>query len=133
MELPEIVFVNDYELEDETPQLIIEIEDFIDSVSYFIAYVSEVIDFKNLPLSTKELATKVLLDAIDIREAYQAALGETLEDRAEDICDEMDEFEKMMETNEELMDTCLVYIDTIPKIRMQFGISVYIISRSGRC
>jgi hypothetical protein len=91
---------------------------------------------KNLPLSTKELATKVLLDAIEIREAYQAALGENLEeleDRAEDICDEMDEFEKMMATNEELMDTCLVYIDSEPKIKMQFAISVYIISKCGLC
>jgi hypothetical protein len=111
-------------------------KEFINDVDYFISYASSISEFKLVPESTRQSIETILFEAIDIRNAYHESLGEKveeLEERAEDICAEMEIFDAMMRKNESILDECLVYIDNRPIIQLQFGIGIFFISESGEC
>lgn len=120
----------------EESSLITEMEVFINDVNYFITYASAIEKLPNLPESIREFVKKILFEAEYIRDEYQKSLGENieeLEEGAEDICAEMETLEEMMRTNETALDGCLAYVDTHPKIKLQFGISIVFISDCGEC
>jgi hypothetical protein len=113
-----------------------EMEDFISNIDYFISYASSILNLRRLPKEKKYSLQKTLFDAINMRDAYQKSLGEkveALEDRAEDICTEMEMFEKMMQENESLLDECLIFVDIQPKIKFQFGMNIFFITECAEC
>jgi hypothetical protein len=113
-----------------------EMEDFISNIDDFISYASSILKLRRLPQEKKNSLQKTLFDAIDMRDAYQKSLEEkveALEVRAEDICTEMEMFEKMMQANEVLLDECLIFVDMQPRIKLQFGMNIFFISECAKC
>lgn len=125
-----------FDFDDASP-LISEMEEFIEDINDFLYYACLVARFKYLPELAKIKVENIKADAIKMRQMYQYSIRneteEELEERAEDICVEMDIFETMMRVNEEFLDECLAYSDITPKINLQFGIKAYLVSKSAEC
>lgn len=136
MESSSMDFAND-DFEDVTFPIIKAMKEFINYTSYFIFYASKMSELKHLPESARQTIKKMLFDAINIQNMYQKSLDgekvEELEERAENIYDEIEIFEEMMKVNEVILDKCLAYINIHPKIRLQFGINIYFVSQCGKC
>jgi uncharacterized membrane protein YgaE (UPF0421/DUF939 family) len=117
--------------------IIEEMMEFINDISYFIAYASIIADLKHLPESKKESLNKMLFEVIEVREMYQKSLEtekvEELEERSDDICSEMELYDEMMKKNESVLDECLIYLDDNPKIKLLFGINTILICKCCEC
>lgn len=120
----------------ETYLLIDEMEEFIMSIDCFILYASSILKLQHLPKEKKSSLEKAIFDAIDMWQLYHNYIEENVENlerRAEEICTEMERFERMMEENETLLDDCLIHADIQPKIKFQFVEGIPFISDCAEC
>jgi hypothetical protein len=127
---------NDDDFNYETSPIIDEMIDFIDDIDYYLSYAAAIASLPLLPESAKQSIERTIFDAMSISQAYKYSLGENvedLEDRADALCHEMESFDEMMQKNENALDRCLIHIAAEPKITLQFGINVLLISECALC
>ena len=136
MQSTQIEEVENSETEEESLTLIEEIEDFISDIDYFISYALSISASENLPNELRTSVEELIFNAFDIRELYQSAYKEKLEDlemRDEAICQEMDNIDEAMRQNESMLDHCLIYIDDKPEIKPRLHRDTIFIYECGLC
>ena len=128
--------VEDIEIEEESLTLIEEIDEFISDIDYFISYALSISKIEKLPYDLKVSVEELIFNAFEIRELYQNAFKEKLEDleaRDEAICAEMDAIDEKMRVNESMLDHCLIYADTEPEIKPRLIAGTIFIYECGLC
>lgn len=122
-------------VENEMPSISDEMEEFLEDIQYVIDYAEQIIGTINFPESEKYRIRMLVQYARTAKMGYEYSLrnesADDLEDRQDEICDEMDDLSEQMSQSELELDRFMIYIQTEPAFKLQFkGIGMLVIGRS---